>query len=316
MRAFEAAIRPRAGAGTNRDVNTDSISSPGEARPTAEGAGRELDRQIERRISAGRLDLPMLPQVASEVIAGGLDDSTDIQALAGLLNRDQALAGHVLRVANSPIYAGGARIQTIQQALVRIGFSQLREIVVAVALRTRVFNQAGQQELLSALWTHSVVAAAYAREVARALRANVESAFLCGLLHDVGKPVVLGVALDLAKDAGVKLGRARLEETLVAYHTLAGQRLAAHWCLPDATAEAIAKHHDFVAATQHAQTVQITCLANVLAHWALDTDEPATDDPEVQGHPVCAALNLYPEDVRALMEKRAAVLKVMEALGS
>lgn len=257
----------------------------------------------------------MLPQVASEVIAGGLDDSTDIQELAGLLNRDQALAGHVLRVANSPIYAGGARIQTIQQALVRIGFSQLREIVVAVALRTRVFSGAGQQDLLSALWTHSVVAAAYAREVARALRTNVESAFLCGLLHDVGKPVVLSLVLDIAKEAGLKLSRSRLEEALAAHHTVAGQRLAEHWSLPDATAEAIARHHDFETAMQHVQTVQITCLADVLAHWALGTGEPAIDDEGAQAHPVSAALNLYPEDLLALMGKRDAVLSVMEALG-
>ncbi len=257
----------------------------------------------------------MLPQVASEVIAGGLDDSTDIQQLAGLLNRDQALAGHVLRVGNSPIYAGGARIQTIQQALVRIGFAQLREIVVAVALRTRVFSGAAQQELLGALWTHSVAAAAFAREVARTLRANVESAFLCGLLHDVGKPVVLSLMLDLAKEAALKLPRARLEAALTLHHTLAGQRLAEHWGLPDPTAQAIARHHDFESATHHEQTVRIACLANVLAHWALDTDEPAIDDAGVQAHPVCAALNLYPEDVVALMEKREAVLRIMEALG-
>jgi putative nucleotidyltransferase with HDIG domain len=294
-------------------VNVDSLPRPGEPRSAAVD---DLDRQVERRIAAGRLDLPMLPQVASEVIAGGLDDSTDIQHLAGLLNRDQALAGHVLRVANSPIYAGGARIQTIQQALVRIGFSQLREIVVAVALRTRVFSGAGHQDLLGALWTHSVAAAAYAREVARALRTNVESAFLCGLLHDVGKPVVLSLALDLAKEAGLKLSRGRLEPILAIHHTHAGQRLAEHWVLPDATAQAVARHHDFESATQHAQTVQIACLADVLAHWALGTGEPAIDEEEVQAHPVCAALNLYPEDVLALMQRRDAVLSIMEALGS
>lgn len=258
----------------------------------------------------------MLPQVASEVIAGGLDDSTDIQKLAGLLNRDQALAGHVLRVANSPLYAGGSRIQTIQQGLVRIGFSQLREIVVAVALRTRVFSGAGQQDLLGTLWTHSALAAAYAREVARALRTNVESAFLCGLLHDIGKPVVLSLVLDLAKEAGLTLPRPRLEAALATHHTLAGRRLAEHWGLPDATVEAIARHHDFASATQHEQTVQITCLADVLAHWALGTGEPAIDDEGTHVHPVGPALNFYPEDLRALMDKRHAVLSVMEALGS
>jgi putative nucleotidyltransferase with HDIG domain len=275
-----------------------------------------LIARVEERISAGRLELPMLPQVASEIIGSGLDDGTDIHTLAGLLTRDQALAGHVLRVANSPAYAGGTRIQSIQQAVIRIGFSQLREIVVAVALRTRVFGAGGHEDMIGSLWSHSAVAAAYAKAVARSLRANVESAFLCGLLHDVGKPVVLTLTLDLAREGGTTVSQDLLRPILAAYHTAAGQQLAERWGLPDPVVESIARHHDFQAAARHARTVQITCLADVLAHWALGTGEPVVDGPAVLAHAVCPALNLYPEDVAALMEQRDAVLGVMEALGA
>jgi putative nucleotidyltransferase with HDIG domain len=270
--------------------------------------------RVEQRIADGRLDLPMLPHVASRILAGGLDESTAIGELSALLHRDQALAGHVLRVANSAAYAGGARIQSIQQGLIRIGLAQLREIVVAVALQSRVFRVDGYEDIVGGLWTHSAVAGAYAKEIARHLRVNVESAFVCGLLHDVGKPVVLTLMLDLGTDAGEAPSRQLCLQALAAYHTRVGSQLAEHWSLPDAARESIAFHHDFERAERHVQAVRITCLANILSHLALAGDDArAHDEAAVRSHPVCAALNLYPDDVEGLVARRAAMLEQAEA---
>jgi putative nucleotidyltransferase with HDIG domain len=269
---------------------------------------------VEQRIADGRLELPMLPHVASRILAGGLDESTAIRELSALLHRDQALAGHVLRVANSAAYARGARIQSIQQGLIRIGLAQLREIVVAVALQSRVFRADGYEDIVGGLWTHSAVAGAYAKEIARRLRFNVESAFVCGLLHDVGKPVVLTLMQDLGGDGGEAPSRRLCLEALAVYHTSVGRRLAEHWSLPDAMRESIALHHDFERAERHVQAVRITCLANLLSHLALAGDDArAYDEAGVRSHPVCAALNLYPDDVDQLVARRAAMLEQAEA---
>lgn len=277
-------------------------------------AAHEFQVEIERRLEAGPLELPMLPHVATQILAGGLSESTDIRALSELLQRDQALAGHTLRVANSAAYGGTARIQSIQQALFRIGLAQMREIVVAVALKSRVFRTDGYQDLAGDLWRHSAVAGICAKEIARTLRYNVEGAFVCGLLHDVGKPVILALVLDLSAGAHAQVPRATCVEILARHHARVGRTLAERWALPDQVTESIAHHHTPEAAQQHGLAVQVTCFANLLAHAALAPE--ATYEAErdaLRAHPVCGALNLYPEDVDALLERRAAMLELAEA---
>ncbi len=271
---------------------------------------------LEARLRDGTLDLPILPQVASRILAGGFDDAAEVGPIAALLERDPALTGHVLRVANSPAYSRGAPIQSIQQALIRIGLAQLREIVVAVALKSRVFRVQGFEAAVGALWKHAAVTGAYAKEIARMRRASVESAFLCGLLHDVGKPVVLGVLQEIRVSGGGRLSAHACLEALAPYHTRVGANLAAVWNLPGAVVESIAHHHDFRAAQSHAQAVMITSLADLLAHIVLsDGTEGAEAEIAARAHPVCGALNLYPDDLDVLVEKGPAILEVAEALG-
>jgi putative nucleotidyltransferase with HDIG domain len=280
-------------------------------------ATQQLQVEIERRLEAGPLELPMLPHVATQILAGGLNDTTDIRALSELLQRDQALAGHTLRVANSAAYGATARVQSIQQALFRIGLAQMREIVVAVALKSRVFQTGGHADLVGNLWQHSAVAGICAKEIARTLRYNVEGAFVCGLLHDVGKAVILALVLDVCRSTRTPVPREACLEILAHHHARIGRTLAERWALPEQVVESIALHHTPEAAERHGQAVQVTCLADLLAHAALASDE--TDETEratLKAHPVCGALNLYPEDLDALLDRRAAILELAGAFDS
>lgn len=266
-----------------------------------------LGAKIERRIAAGDLELPMLPNVATRLLDGSVAERADLAEISELLHSDQAITGHVLRIANSAAYGGSGRIQSIQQALLRIGLTQLREIVLAVAVQSRVFCVAGHEALVSDLWKHSAIAGAYAREIARTLRTNAESSFLCGLLHDVGKPVVLALALEIDSD----LSTDTCTGVLGPYHGRVGRSLAEGWSLPEAIVESITHHHDPTAAEQHALSVNITCLANQLAHLVLDRPD---DEDTIRRHPVCVALNLYPEDLDTLIAKRDDMLEIADGL--
>ena len=77
---------------------SESVCNPAQvALPT------NLCEYLETRIASGALELPILPQVASQVLAMSTSDDTNARSLAELLHRDQAIAAHVLRVANSPL---------------------------------------------------------------------------------------------------------------------------------------------------------------------------------------------------------------------
>jgi putative nucleotidyltransferase with HDIG domain len=280
-------------------------------------AREALERELEERIAAGRLALPILPQVATRILSGGLDDGTDLRTLSDLLHRDQSLTGNVLRVANSALYGSGVRVQSIQQALTRIGLVQMREIVLALTVERGIFRAPGREALVAELWTHSAIAGIYAKEVARRLRANVEGAFVCGLLHDVGKVIVLAAVLDAAAAARAAVADAVCREVTTAYHTRLGALLAERWALPEPVLDAIAHHHATGDLGAHASAVQITVLADRLAHAALAPDESAAEvAAALQAHPVCAALNLYPDDVEALLARRAEMRALAEAFAS
>ena len=290
-----------------------ALSSPS----GAVGVPAGLQERIEQRLTDGTLDLPMLPQVASEILAQGDAESSDVRRLSDLLHRDQALAGHVLRVANSAAFGADVKIQSIQQALIRIGVVQMREIVVTVALHGKVFRGGSQQDLLAELWRHSTIAGLYAKEIARHLRSNVESAFVCGLLHDVGKPVVLGLVLDLRREPGEPATRATCIAALDAFHTRVGRLLAERWALPEPVVDSITLHHETEAAAQLGKAAQMTALADLLAYAAVKSDEAfEADRALLAGHPLYGALNLYPDDVEALFAKRASVLAQAEAFAS
>lgn len=266
---------------------------------------------LTQRIDAGSLDLPVMPEAAARILALVNDPNADAKQLAPILQRDPALASHVLRVGNSAAYAPREPIVSLAQAISRLGFDNLKQIATAVAVKSKVFQVHGHEDLLREIWLHSATAGAYAKEIARARRHNVEGAFLCGLLHDIGKPIVLQSAVDLAHQNGTQVARVVLEAAMDALHGRVGALLASKWKLPAFMQSVMLHHHEPLEAQDHVEDARIACLADRLSHWAKAGD-PAQAE-EVHRHPVVAALNLYAEDWQTLISARERVLALAEA---
>src|SRR4029077_2368798 len=162
-------------------------------------SGDPLRTAVAHRLATGELSLPMLPRVASQVVALVGSPTTDANRLSELIHRDPALAGQVLRIANSPAYMPRMPIVSLQQAVSRLGLNAVTEIAFAASVQSGVFRVPGWEPMLNQLWRHALASGAFAKEVARTRRLNVESAFLCGLLHAVGKPALLQVITDVGK---------------------------------------------------------------------------------------------------------------------
>jgi putative nucleotidyltransferase with HDIG domain len=273
---------------------------------------QEPQAEVLERLLSGKLELPLLPTVVWEVMELTAADDVDIRRLSDIIHRDQALAGHILRVANSPAYMARMPIVSLQQAVSRLGTRALGEIAFAVSLQSRVFDVSGYEDEVRNLWGHAVGAAAYAKEIARLRRSNVEGAFLCGLLHDIGKPVILQVLVDMQKEKGLTLDPAAVSAIMEAYHTQVGSLIATEWTLPPHVAESIAYHHDYLVAPTCAEAVMVTRLADCLSYHVLDPD--IFDEESIRHHPVLTDLNLYPDVVEVLLAKRDEVLLIIEGL--
>jgi putative nucleotidyltransferase with HDIG domain len=249
-----------------------------------------------------------------EVMNLSASDDPDPRKLADLLHRDQTLAGHVLRMANSPAYKPRMPIVSLQQAVSRLGMTQLCEIAYTVSVQGCVFKVKGYENEVSALWQHTVGAGVYAKEIARTQGYDVEKAFLWGLLHDVGKPVILLALTELQRELDRRLEPSNMIAAMDEHHTQVGGQLAVCWALPVMVTESIIYHHDYRAAPTCAEAVMVTCLADYLSHHLADPDD--FSEESVRQHPVVSHLPCSPDNLTALLDKREEVLQMIESMSA
>ena len=274
----------------------------------------EVRLYLRRRLDDGSLDLPMLPAVAGEVVRMCDSAETDAAKLSDVLHRDPTLAGHVLRVANSSMYMAQMPIVSLQQAISRLGFRTLSEIAMTVSMNQRIFTSQSHQDVMETLWDHSIAAAQFAKEIARLRRRNVESAFLCGLLHDVGKPVVLSLLDDAARQFKVRFSLLALHVAMQEFHLIAGVALAERWLLPKQVIETVYYHHDYASAPSCGEAAMQTCLADLLAQLVVVSSE-GIDEAVVRSLPVLEDLNLYPDEIDVLLQRQEQVAEMMQVIG-
>lgn len=259
---------------------------------------------LKCRIEGDEFTLPVLPSVATEVLATVNSDDCDARCLADIVQRDPALAAGVLRLVNSAQYAPTEPIVSLIQAIGRMGLGALRDMVMAIAVEGAVFYVEGHDAYVSAAWRHAHLTGQLAQEIARIRRSNVEAAFLCGLLHDVGMPVVLQGLIDLGESEGHPVDMPLIEAAVDALHADLGARLIDEWGLPEWTRTTALHHHAPEEAPEHRELVFTVALADVLSHWILDGDcegvPPGLDYAE--------SLDLYADDLDELRERAADLL--------
>jgi putative nucleotidyltransferase with HDIG domain len=194
-------------------------------------------------------DLPSLPAVVMELLGSIEQDDIDISVLAKKVSLDQALTAKTLRLANSSLYSLQVKVTTIQQAITFLGFQATRNLITTAAI-TGCFPAGlcpGFDD--RAFWRHSIAAAACARVLARHVRFNQDYAFTAGLLHDIGRQVLVSsypeqyqrvLALRTAYDTDLLDAERRV---LGVDHVDAGVALAGHWNFSDTMRQAISYHH-------------------------------------------------------------------------
>ncbi len=284
---------------------------PSDTQPAASQL-EQLEQALVQKIKTGDVELPLLPQAASQVMALASDPSADAAKLSALIHQDQALAAHVLRIANSPAYMPRSPVVSLQHAVAMLGITLLSEIAFTASLKTGAFKVPGYEDDVKQLWRHSLASGAFAKEVARMRRVNVESAYLCGLLHAIGKPVVLRTATTLASQQRIALEKPVLSGWMAGYHTEVGAMIADKWGLPKQVAVAIQYYGDYDHATEFRQECLLTCVADRLASHLLTPDEMPEDT--LRDHSVFAELNLYPQDIDKLLLTKDQVLTIVNAM--
>jgi putative nucleotidyltransferase with HDIG domain len=208
-----------------------------------------MNRLTPEQLAAGVQDLPSLPAVVMELLSSIEQEDIDISVLAKKVSYDQALTAKTLRLANSSTYGLQVKVTTIQQAITFLGFQTTRNLITAAAI-TGCFPS-GRCEGFhdKAFWRHSIATAACARALARRMRFNQDIAFTAGLLHDIGRLVLVtghpdAYAQVVAWHAQHGGDWQDAEQAVLGIdHVDAGVALADHWNFSSTMRQAIAYHH-------------------------------------------------------------------------
>lgn len=196
--------------------------------------------------------LPAMPTVVQEVINSFDDPNLEVDSLAQKIGHDQGLSTRVLRIANSSFYGLSRQVSSIHDAVVVLGFGNIRSLVLAAGF-VHAFPQHGEGLFdRKQFWRHSIQVAAAARVLAKYARVNAETAFTAGLLHDIGQ-VVLDACLYKAFDGVLQQLASKggdlhaLEREKLGFdHAMVGAEMAKRWNFPEAIQQAIRSHHEAV----------------------------------------------------------------------
>lgn len=191
-------------------------------------------------------DLRPLPPIAAQVLQIAEGDTFSAHELAQAISSDPALTARVLRVANSAYYGFPRRITTIRDAVVLLGFRQVRSTLLATAA---IRSMPSYDDIdAGAFWRHSITVGLLAELLARHEGAHQDEAFTAGVLHNVGRlalqqarPEAFRHAVELAAARGISLHEA--ERHIFGFTDAeVGGALACHWRFPEHLATAIGRH--------------------------------------------------------------------------
>jgi putative nucleotidyltransferase with HDIG domain len=267
----------------------------------------ELGGILGRRIEADQLVLPTMPAVALEVQRVLDDPEAGMPEVAATLEKDPVLAARALRMATSAAMAASSTKLTLPEALARIGAKAIKRLLIEVAAQRIFVSRVPQiNDQLRLVWEHSVAVGMLSRDLKGLTgEPDPEEAYLAGLLHDVGKPVVATVLLEVERhltelDRGNWIDSAGWLEVLALVHRPVGVALAERWQLPAEVVTCIKESQQYDETVPRSLTNTVR-FANALAKQSAVcvgvVDAPGNDAVVASGR---AVLGLTDENLEAL----------------
>ena len=216
---------------------------------------RDLDAHLHDEkllgLIGGMSSLPSLPDLYVKLTKLLQSDQSDSAEIAKVIGQDMAMAAQILKLVNSAFFGLSRRLHSLQEAVSYLGIDILRQLVLVHHL----FTECSQSEVcryhLQMLWDHSLCTANLAREIALS-NDNADficnSAYLAGLLHDIGKLVLIRHLPDVYKEITDEVQQGMSQEVsensrIGTNHAVIGGYLSLLWGLPYTVTQGITCHH-------------------------------------------------------------------------
>ena len=251
--------------------------------------------EFANELSCRSLVLPSMPSVAKNVITLADNDDVSAQGLVDIIHQDQKFAAHLLRAVNAPTFRGIDEINDLQQAIARLGLSEVREIAMAIAIGNIFIGTPPYVYLVNRARKHGLRTALWAKAIADKTRLDPETAYLCGLLHNIGMPLVVKQVWELDNS----LTEFDILQLLNRFETLTGQLISESWRLPPTICMVIRHHQDFASAPQSVDYAAAVNMASLIGHAQMNQ---ALDPDLLQAFPAVGYLELGAAELHDLGE--------------
>lgn len=218
--------------------------------------------------------VPPLPGAVIDLIRSFDDKGANTAELARKIGQDPVLSARVIRIANSPFFGVAGQISSLQEAVMVLGFSNVRSLALAASLTGGFPARCEGGIDPCRLWRHSFCCALCAQALAKSARVDAGAAFTAGLLHDIGRLTLACVEPQrFAEAVAARRNHTSLvaaERAILGFtHAELGARLLSRWRLPESLVHAVAFHHrpDTEPTSRLTDLVHV---ADILAHATLN----------------------------------------------
>lgn len=237
---------------------------------------------VRARLLCREKQLCVLPAVAFKALSLSRDPRCTVEAFAGVVRRDLALAKDILALANNATFAGARPTASIEDAVIRLGFHQCRNLIVSSSVGSLIRRAPIEKQWIrEAIWRHSFLTGTIAVRLGRELRLGHQGEeFAAGLMHDLGR-LLLAVAvperfldadpLDFGDEEGLVEAERR---THGVDHAELGAWYAGMQKLPAELTEPMRLHHRPQDAGDHANLTELVAASDHMANHLQRTAVP------------------------------------------
>jgi putative nucleotidyltransferase with HDIG domain len=229
-------------------------------------------------------DIPSLPEVVTKVMELVQNPNSSAAQLSRIISHDPGLTSRVLRLVNSAYYGFPKQISSIQHAVMILGFTTMRGLVLSSSIFKIFTPKSGDQRLLDyrKFWKHSLISAICAKNINSYLRLmQDEDIFSSAILHDIGKIILDQYDHENYTKAYSKvLNQIFFDQVLNAEkefcsvdHQETGFMIADGWNLPESISEVIRYHHNPLEAENNKVLTSVVYIANILSYCLIDALE-------------------------------------------
>lgn len=233
--------------------------------------------------------IPTIPVISQKIMEISGDENAVVRDFVRIIEKDQALAAKILRVANSAFYGFLSKVTSLEHALVILGINEVRSVVLGCSVY-KFFSRSGSNGFdRTRFWKHSIICSQVARFLGTRFNVpNGNSLFLAGLIHDIGKVVVdqyfqedFQQILEHVSSNKTTFSKAEKKVLGTTHDQIAG-KLLKQWRFPNEVVTQVSNHHAPWHDKNHGTDSIIIYLANLLAKLAGHPCHP--DEKQIDLH--------------------------------